>query len=196
MQTTVRGREPAAWIRGRPRPGSSPPHRSPLPRGSSRWPVTSAWGPSGPETGGAERDSGGRAGELLAWGSGGSAAPAPRGFLAAIVAAGGRREAGNLGPPAWRSHTEPHADPGELAQPRARGAGWGHNRDSAPRTDAPLSTPSPDPQQQTPPSLCPAQTWACQPGGKPQRVPPAVATSPRGHPPPPAPHLRGSVILR
>ena len=117
--------------------------------------VSSAWGLSGPETGGAERGFGGWAGVLQAWGSGGSAAPAPRGFLVAMAVAGGRTEVGNPGPPAWRI-TEPHADPREPAWLQARGAGRGCNHGSAPRADTSLAAPCPDVQQRTPPHPLPS----------------------------------------
>lgn len=174
-------------IRGRPLQGSRFPIGHLCLEGAPGGHRHGARGPSGPVCA-VQSGAQGRAG-VRAWEAAGPCASS-QGFLAAMAAAGGRTEAGNPGPPAWRSHTEPHADPTEPAGPRpeerARAATvaplpgqtllWLTPAWTSADTSRPL--PSPD--------TGPLPAW-----GQATGTTSTEATSPRDHPTPSRlPHLR------
>lgn len=179
-------------VRGRPLQGSSLPHRSTLPGGSSRWPPSRALGGRVAQSGGAERGSGG--GRECCWP--GEAAGQQRQLPEVSWRRWRRLEAGQRqeirGPQpgeATQSPTlTPQSRPGPRPEERARAATMA----PLPGQTLPWLPPARTSSGRHLPVLCPAQTQACQPGGKPQQVPPARRPPPPETTlPPPAPPSQG-----
>lgn len=161
------GYDPAA-SRGRPLQGSSLPHRSPLPGGSSRWPPShGAWGPSGPVWRCRRGSRGRAAGSAAGLGKRRVSSTSSQRFAwrrwRRLEVGQGR----NRGPQPG-SHTQsPTLTPQEPARPQARGSGPGlqpwlrsqgrHSSWQLPAWTRPAADTS---------VLCPAQTQACQPGSQ------------------------------